>query len=92
MLEMRGEFGIATTGRYARDAPRTRLVGRSARLEGVVAKEILPRLLQAHVRAAAPALPFEILARALIEDDDSAAREAFKLLSAACGDEVPPAA
>lgn len=92
MLEMRGEIGIATSGARARGAENVRPHRRMVRLEGVVRKEILPRLLQVHARSrvalSSPAAPFEILARALIDDDGSAAGDAFARLSVATSDDV----
>jgi hypothetical protein len=88
MLELRGEVEIANSSSSVRDEGKSRRSGRLARLEGVVRKQILPRLMEAHACAAAPALPVEILARALIDEDESAALAAFARLSAACGDDL----
>jgi methylmalonyl-CoA mutase cobalamin-binding subunit len=88
MLELRGEVGIANSNSSARDGGKSRRSGRLARLESVVRKEILPRLIEVHAAAAAPALPVEILARALLDGDDRAALAGFARLSATCGDDL----
>ena len=86
MLELRGEVRTATPNRAPRDDGKPRHGRRLARIAWVVRREIAPRLQRVHSRAAAHALPFEDLSRALVDNDEGATRGAFARLSVASDD------
>ena len=76
MLEWRGDPGFSAaspTPADARDRP-------SDRLEPLLRDKVLPHLLRAHAHAAAPGLPCEAFARALLAEGPEDARQALARL------------